>query len=134
MKVTLLPGEWKESIIVPIHKEGDKTDCNNYRGISLLPATYKILSNILLSMLTPYAEEVIVDHQCGFRRNRSTTHHLFCIRQMEKKWEYNEAGHQLFIDFKKAYDSVRREVLYSYGICDPQESDKENKNVSDRNI
>ena len=29
-----LPGEWKESIIVPIHKMGDKTDCNNYRGIS----------------------------------------------------------------------------------------------------
>jgi hypothetical protein len=31
---------------------------------------------------------------------------------LEKKWEYNETVHQLFIDFKKAYDSVRREVLY----------------------
>jgi hypothetical protein len=40
--------EWKESIILPICKEEDKTDCNNYRGISLLPNTYKILSNILL--------------------------------------------------------------------------------------
>jgi hypothetical protein len=36
------------------------------RGISLLPTTYKILSNILLSRLIPYAEEVIGDHQCGF--------------------------------------------------------------------
>ena len=44
-----LPEEWKESIIVPIHKKGDKTDCNNYSGISLLQTTYKILSNILLS-------------------------------------------------------------------------------------
>jgi len=44
-----LPGEWKESIIVPIHNKGDKTDCNNYRGISLLSTMYNILSNILLS-------------------------------------------------------------------------------------
>jgi len=108
-----LPEEWKESIIVPIHKKGDKTDCNNYRGISLLPTTYKILSNILLSRLIPYAKEIIGDHQCGFRRNRSTIDHLFCIRQiLEKKWEYNEEVHQLFIDFKKAYDSIRREVVY----------------------
>jgi len=109
-----LPEEWKESIIVPIYKKGDKTDYNNYRGISLLPTTYKSLFNILLSRLIPYAEEVIGDHQCGFRRNRSTIDHIFCIRQiLEKKWEYNEAVHQLFIDFKKAYDSVRREVLYN---------------------
>jgi len=51
-----LPEKWKESIIVPIHKKGDKTDCNNYRGISLLPTTYKMLSNILLSRLIPYAK------------------------------------------------------------------------------
>jgi len=83
----------------------EKTDCNNYRGISLLPTTFKILCNILLSRLIPYTEEVIVDHQYGFRSNRSTTDHIFCIRRiLEKKWEHNEAVHQLFIDFKKAYD------------------------------
>jgi len=109
-----LPKEWKESLIVPIYKKHDKTDCNNYRGISLLPTAYKILSNILLSRLTPHAEEIIGDHQCGFRRNRSTTDRIFCIRQiLEKKWEYNEAVHQLFIDFKKVYVSIRREVLYN---------------------
>ena len=48
-----LTEEWNESIIVPIHKKGDKTDCNNYRGISLLLTTYKTLSNILLSKLIP---------------------------------------------------------------------------------
>jgi len=61
-----LPVEWKESITVPIHKKSDKRDCSNYKGISLLPTTYKILSSILLSRLTPYAEVIIGDHQCGF--------------------------------------------------------------------
>jgi hypothetical protein len=51
-----LPHQWKESIVVPIHKKGDKTDCSNYRGISLLSTSYKILSNILLSRLIPYAD------------------------------------------------------------------------------
>jgi hypothetical protein len=75
-----LPEQWKESIIVPIYKKGDKTDCSDYRGISLLSTTYKILSNILLSRLTPYEEEIIGDHQLGFRRNRSINDHIFCIR------------------------------------------------------
>jgi hypothetical protein len=47
-----LPQQWKESMIVPIHKKGDKTDCINYRGISLLSTAHKILSNILLAKLT----------------------------------------------------------------------------------
>jgi hypothetical protein len=55
--------QWKESSIVPIHKKGDKTDCNNYRGISLLSTSYKILSNILLSRLVPYIDEI--DRLCG---------------------------------------------------------------------
>jgi hypothetical protein len=48
-----LPDQWKKSIILPIHKKGDETGCNNYRGISLLSTSYKILSNILLSRLSP---------------------------------------------------------------------------------
>ena len=112
-----MPQEWKESIIVPIYKKGDKTDCSNYKGISLLPTIYKTLSNILLSRLTPYAEEITGDHKRGFLCNRSTTDHIFCIRQiLEKNWEYNEAVHQLFIDFKKANDSVRKEVLYNISL------------------
>jgi hypothetical protein len=63
-----LPQQWKESIILPIYEKGDKTDCNNYRGISLLSTAYKTLSNILLDRLKPHVNEIIRDHQCGFRR------------------------------------------------------------------
>jgi hypothetical protein len=44
-----LPDLWKSSVIVPIHKKGDKTDCSNYPGISLLSTSYRILSDILFS-------------------------------------------------------------------------------------
>jgi hypothetical protein len=55
-----------------------------------------------------HTDEIIGDQQCKFRHKRPTTDQIFCIRQiLEKKCEYNET------DFKKAYDSVRREVLYN---------------------
>jgi hypothetical protein len=81
-----LPHQWKESIVVSIHKKGDETDCSNYRGIPLLSTSYEILSSILLARLTPHEDEIIGEHQCGFRRNRSTTDQIFSMRQtLEKK-------------------------------------------------
>jgi hypothetical protein len=58
-----LSAQRKEFIIVPVHKMDDKTDCNNYSGISLLSTSYKSLSNILLSQLSPYIDEIIGAHQ-----------------------------------------------------------------------
>jgi sorting nexin-29 len=59
-------------------------------------------------------EEIIGDHQCGIRFNISTTDQIICIRQiMEKLWKNHETVYQLFINFKKAYDSVRREIQYN---------------------
>jgi len=52
------------------------------------------------------------DHQCGFRRNRSTTGHIICIGQMlEEKWKYSETMQDLLADFMNGYYFVRREVL-----------------------
>jgi len=71
-----LPDEGKESITVHICQKGDKRDCSKFRGVSHLPTTYKILSNILLSRLTSYGDEILGDHQCGFRCNMSTTDYI----------------------------------------------------------
>jgi hypothetical protein len=77
----------------------------------------KFFSNVLVSRLTPYGEEIVGDHQCGFRRNKSTTDQIFYNWHiLETKCGYNGTVHQLFIDFKKVYDSVRREVLYNIFI------------------
>jgi hypothetical protein len=95
-----LPDQWKQSIIVLVHKKGDKTECSNYHGILLLSTSYKILSNILLTRLSPYIDEIIGVYQCGFRSSRLAADQIVFIRQiLEKKWEYSETV-QLSIDFK----------------------------------
>jgi hypothetical protein len=109
-----LPGKWKESIIVQIYKMDAEADCSNYCGKSLLSTSYKVLSKILSSRLSPYTCEIIGDHQCELQCNSSTTDQISCIRQiLEKELECNETVHQQFIDLKRAYESLRREVLYS---------------------
>ena len=60
-----MPEDWKEWIIVPKHKKGDKTGCSNDTGISLWSPICKILFSILLSRLTPYPEKIIGNNQCG---------------------------------------------------------------------
>ena len=82
-----LPTTWNEAVIIPLHKKGDKTKCENYRGISLLNSAYKVFAKILLNRLTPYVEENLGRYQCGFRKGRSTTEQLSVIGQLiEKKY------------------------------------------------
>ena len=103
-----LPEEWKESIIVPIYKTADKTDCSNYRDISLLSTTYRILSDILLS------KEIIGDHQYGFRRNRSTTDHIFCIRHIIFFYYWYSALGPVWAETRAQTDD-----WYGYGTLHP---------------
>jgi hypothetical protein len=61
-----LHDQWKGSIIVQVHNKGDKTDFSNYQGISLLSTAYKILSNVVLSRLSPYIMKLLGIFGVGF--------------------------------------------------------------------
>ena len=105
--------EWKETIMVPIHKRGDRERCEDYWGIALGSAAYKILSNITLGKIKPYIDKVTGDYQNGFRHGRSVIDIIFALRIInEKLWEYNQSVQYLFIDFQKAYDSIHRGALW----------------------
>ena len=68
---------WKDASIVPIYKKGDRTDCGNYRGISLLSIAGKIFARILLNRLSTHiTSEVVPETQCGFGGNRSTVDNI----------------------------------------------------------
>jgi hypothetical protein len=107
-----MPNEWNKSIICPIYKKGEKSECSNYRGISLHNTAYKILAIAINNRLTTYAEDLLSQEQNGFRRNMSTTDNIFIMRQiLEKCYEYNIEMHILFIDLKQAFDSVDRQKI-----------------------
>lgn len=109
-----MPEEWNLSIISPIFKKGDKHDCSNYRGISILNVAYKILSSIMSERLKPYIAGTVGPYQCGFMPGRSTTDQIFTLRQViAKALAFQVDYHHLFVDFKQAYDTPRRDELFS---------------------
>jgi len=78
----------------------------------LLNVAYKIFSNCVLDRIKEKADQIIGHYQGGFRADRSTTDQMFIIRQLyQKSWEFDKEIHTLFVDFKKAYDSIHRESL-----------------------
>ncbi|KAI5731310.1 hypothetical protein M8J77_008047 [Diaphorina citri] len=109
-----LPEDWKAALIHPIFKKGDKTDANNYRGISLLPVTYKILSKALQNRLEDQLDQEIGEYQGGFRKGRSCVEQIlnlkFVIRYRKVR---SKDTFITFVDFKKAYDSIDRETLFN---------------------
>ena len=105
----ILPTEWMNGALCPLHKKGDKLCCSNYRGICLLNTAYKVFARLLYTRLEPYAEDCTGDYQAGFRADRSTSDQIFAIRQiLQKTREFNIETHHLFIDFKAAYDTINR--------------------------
>jgi hypothetical protein len=99
-----------------IYEEGNKTDCRNCRGRQVYrnycyQFTHTTFCKSLLSRLTQYAGEITEAHNWGCRHSRwdSCRVFVFCIRHIFHK--KNGVQHQIFTDFKKAYDSVRREVV-----------------------
>ena len=92
-----------EIIIVPIYKKGGREKCDNYRGIALGNAAYKILANIIFGKIKPYIEKITSDYQNGFRDGRSVIGNIFQLKIInEKTWECNQSVHYLVIDFQKA--------------------------------
>ena len=120
-EMDFVPQAWKDASIITIYKIGDRTDCRNYRGISLLSIAGKIFARILLNRLSTHiTPEVVPEAQCGFIGNRSTVDMTFCLRQLQRKCiEQDRPLYMEFVDFSKVFDTVGRtglwQLLKKYG-------------------
>ena len=96
---------------------------SSWRGISLLDVMGKLFARVLNNRLQLVVEETVSDSQCGFRAGRGCVDMIFCVRQLvEKAIEHNTKVFLLFVDLRKAYDSVPRAALWCtlqrYGVPD----------------
>jgi len=80
-----IPIAWNTSILCPVFKKGDTMSCTNYRGISLLNTSYKVLSNGILNRLKPYIKEIIGNYQAGFMAGKSTLDQVHVVKQIIEK-------------------------------------------------
>jgi hypothetical protein len=109
-----IPEEWRTAIVIPIHKKEDRNNPDNYRGVSLLNTGYKIYSKIIAKRLTVIADVLLLEEQNGFRKGRSCMEYIFSASQIiEKHREFIIPTYIAFIDFKKAFDSVDGNKLWT---------------------
>ena len=116
-----VPGEWRQGVIVKLPKKGNLSNCDNWRGITLLSVPGKVFSAILLNRLKAAIDGKLREEQAGFRSNRSCTEQIFVLRTViEQCLEFQKSLIINFIDFQKAFDSIHRETLWKiaslYGI------------------
>ena len=116
----------RDAVIISLYKNmGEKSDCSNYRGITLLSIAGKILAFVLLNRLIPtIAQKNTPESQCGFRFNRGTVDMIFVLRQIQEKRRQQNIGlYAAFVDLTKAFDTVSRDgqwkILARYG-CPPK--------------
>jgi len=119
-----IPDEWKFSIVLPLFKnKGKADDCNNYRGISLLSPIAKIFETLLAEQVSFYFESNNLFHpsQHGFRKNfscESALHEI--ISELNDAKDKRLIALLLFIDFRKAFDTVDSKLLinklFHYGF------------------
>ena len=112
----LIPTYWIDAIITILFKKGDRSDCGNYRGISLLSAVGKVFADVVLQRLHWLAECIYPQSQSGYRNGRGTIDGVFTLRQlMEKPRKQRKNLYIAFVVFVKAFDRVNGEQGWRSG-------------------
>ena len=108
------PTPWTQSLIITLPNKGNLQRCQNYRTISLISHSSKVMLKVILNRLKPQTEEIISEEQAGLRVGRSTTEQIFNLRVLcEKYLQHQQNLHHVFIDFKKVFDRVGHAAFWA---------------------
>ena len=108
-----IPLSFRQALIVIILKKDSQLDCKNYRPISLLSHIYKLFISIIASRVKSDLYASFPQSQAAYQPNRGTIEQIISIEQIiEKSIEFNNPVHIVFIDFTKAFDSIKLSCLW----------------------
>ena len=115
------PMQWSEIDMKPLPKSGDLSSTQNYRGISLTSTVAKLINKMILKRIQGKLDPLLRPNQNGFRPGRTTTAHILGLRRLiEGVRSHNRKAIILYVDFKKAFDSIDRgkmfQILKAYGV------------------
>jgi RNase P protein component len=111
-----IPPSWEESVVLSLPKDGDLADCGNYRGISLMSTTLKVITVILADRISTAGEtfNLFSPTQAGFRRKEECITQAACVIDiLQRRRITGEDSYATFVDLKKAYDTVPHGALFA---------------------
>lgn len=79
-EVKIIPDYWTKGIIIKLAKKGALSDCNNWRGITLLPIPSKIMAKIIIQRITDAIDKQLGEELAGFRKGRGCIDQIFALR------------------------------------------------------
>ena len=110
----IIPTDWTRGLVVPLWKgKGDRQDCNNYRGVTLLSVPGKVFARIIIDGVRHRLLEHQRPEQSGFTPKRSTIDGILALRVLtERRREFRQGLLAAYVDLCKAFDSVNQDALW----------------------
>ena len=108
-----IPAEWRIHSITPIHKSGDRDNISNYRPISLLSCTSKLLERTIYNKSIDFITNTVVStHQFGFLKHRSSVQQLLLLNTIYNSLLTHSPTDAIYLDFRKEFDTVSHPKLH----------------------